>query len=74
MPYLVERRSPGIRVPLSALFMGFLKVSFCGFGGGFVWARRQSALDTGSRRSSRRARPSLMPGRGVEPRTGGRTR
>jgi chromate transporter len=28
------------RVPLSALFVGFLKVSLCGFGGGLVWARR----------------------------------
>jgi chromate transporter len=28
------------RVPLSALFIGFLKVSLCGFGGGLVWARR----------------------------------
>jgi chromate transporter len=25
---------------LSALFVGFLKVSLCGFGGGLVWARR----------------------------------
>jgi chromate transporter len=28
------------RVALSALFLGFLKVSLCGFGGGLVWARR----------------------------------
>lgn len=28
------------RVPLSAIFNGFLKVSLCGFGGGLVWARR----------------------------------
>lgn len=28
------------RVPLSALFVGFLKVSLFGFGGGLVWARR----------------------------------
>ncbi len=31
---------PGTRVPLVALFLGFLKVSLCGFGGGVVWARR----------------------------------
>src|SRR5207245_6536246 len=36
----VETRSPGARVPLSALFIGFLKVSLCGFGGGLMWARR----------------------------------
>jgi chromate transporter len=30
----------GDRVSLSALFIGFLKVSLCGFGGGLVWARR----------------------------------
>ena len=30
----------GDRVSLSALFVGFLKVSLCGFGGGLVWARR----------------------------------
>src|SRR5271169_6172671 len=30
----------GDRVSLSALFMGLLKVSLCGFGGGLVWARR----------------------------------
>jgi chromate transporter len=28
------------RVPLSALIIGFLKVSLCGFGGGLVWAHR----------------------------------
>jgi chromate transporter len=27
-------------VPLGALFIAFLKVSLCGFGGGLVWARR----------------------------------
>jgi chromate transporter len=32
--------SRGSRVPLTALFLGFLKVSLCGFGGGLVWARR----------------------------------
>jgi chromate transporter len=28
------------RVSLGALFIAFLKVSLCGFGGGPVWARR----------------------------------
>ena len=32
--------SSDYRVPLSDLFIGFLKVSLCGFGGGLVWARR----------------------------------
>src|SRR5207248_5080704 len=32
--------SSGDRVPLSALFIGFLRVSLSGFGGGLVWARR----------------------------------
>ena len=35
-----ENSSSADRVPLSALFIGFLKVSLCGFGGGLVWARR----------------------------------
>ncbi len=35
-----ENSSSAGRVPLSALFIGFLKVSLCGFGGGLVWARR----------------------------------
>jgi chromate transporter len=35
-----EASSSGDRVPLSDLFIGFLKVSLCGFGGGLVWARR----------------------------------
>jgi chromate transporter len=34
-----ERKSAG-HVPLAALFIAFLKVSLCGFGGGLVWARR----------------------------------
>src|SRR5438034_3240306 len=33
-------RSSGEQVTLAALFLGFLKVSLCGFGGGLVWARR----------------------------------
>jgi len=36
----VETRSPDPPVTLSALFIGFLKVSLCGFGGGLMWARR----------------------------------
>ncbi len=35
-----ESSGSGDRVSLSALFIGFLKVSLCGFGGGLVWARR----------------------------------
>jgi chromate transporter len=35
-----ESSGAGDRVSLSALFIGFLKVSLCGFGGGLVWARR----------------------------------
>jgi chromate transporter len=31
---------PVRRVALSALFLAFLKVSLCGFGGGLFWARR----------------------------------
>ena len=40
MSHTMEERSPGERVTLGALFIGFLKVSLCGFGGGLVWARR----------------------------------
>jgi chromate transporter len=29
-----------MRVSLGSLFIAFLKVSFCGFGGGLIWARR----------------------------------
>jgi chromate transporter len=36
----VEASSPRERVALAALFVGFLKVSLLGFGGGLVWARR----------------------------------
>jgi len=35
-----EGSGSGDRVPLSDLFIGFLKVSLSGFGGGLVWARR----------------------------------
>src|SRR6266446_8211407 len=40
MSQTVETGSPGARVRLSALFVGLLKVSLFGFGGGLVWARR----------------------------------
>ena len=40
MPMRGENGGSGERVTLSALFLGFLKVSLCGFGGGLVWARR----------------------------------
>ena len=35
-----EARSSGEPATLGALFVGFLKVSLCGFGRGLVWARR----------------------------------
>jgi chromate transporter len=34
------RRRPSAEVSLSALFVAFLKVSLCAFGGPLVWARR----------------------------------
>src|SRR6266481_2228544 len=40
MSQTLETASAGARVRLSALFIGFLKVSLLGFGGGLVWARR----------------------------------
>src|SRR5882724_1989182 len=41
MSEMAKARSSGEQqVTLSALFLGFLKVSLCGFGGGLVWARR----------------------------------
>jgi chromate transporter len=40
MSQTVERRIPGEAATLGALFVGFLKVSLFGFGGGLVWARR----------------------------------
>lgn len=36
----VQTGGQGERVTLRALFVGFLKVSLCGFGGGLMWARR----------------------------------
>ena len=41
-----EGSGSGDRVPLSDLFIGFLKVSLSGFGGGLVWARR-AVVDVG---------------------------
>jgi chromate transporter len=41
MSEMAKARSPGEQqVTLPALFISFLKVSLCGFGGGLVWARR----------------------------------
>src|ERR1700751_648898 len=40
MSHALEERSPRERVTLGGLFIGFLKVSLCGVGGGLVWARR----------------------------------
>lgn len=40
MTETVEASGTGEPVSLAALFVGFLKVSLCGFGGGLVWARR----------------------------------
>jgi chromate transporter len=40
MTQAIEVGSRGQRVTLAALFVGFLKVSLLGFGGGLVWARR----------------------------------
>ena len=34
------QQEPELPVPLAALFIAFLKVSLCGFGGGLVWAHR----------------------------------
>ncbi len=40
MAQAVETRVADERVTLAALFVAFLKISLCGFGGGLVWARR----------------------------------
>ncbi len=40
MAYALREANSGTRVTLPALFIGFLKVSLCAFGGGLVWARR----------------------------------
>jgi chromate transporter len=40
MTHAVDARRLAERVTLGALFVGFLKVSLLGFGGGLVWARR----------------------------------
>ena len=39
MSQMVEASSSGERVTLGALFIGFLKVGLCSFGGGLVWVR-----------------------------------
>src|ERR1700739_2410967 len=40
MPPTGETGASNDRTALAALFIAFLKVSLCGFGGGLVWARR----------------------------------
>src|SRR5215472_9452296 len=40
MVQAAEAKSSSEPATLGALFVGFLKVSLCGFGGGLVWARR----------------------------------
>jgi chromate transporter len=40
MSAMVEEQPVSPPVTLRALFIAFLKVSLCGFGGGLVWARR----------------------------------
>jgi chromate transporter len=40
MGYALEEAHRGARVTLPELFVTFLKVSLCGFGGPIVWARR----------------------------------
>jgi chromate transporter len=40
MTQTMDSRQVEQRVTLAALFVGFLKVSLLGFGGGLVWARR----------------------------------
>jgi chromate transporter len=37
---MADHRKSAERVSLGALFLAFLKVSLCNFGGGLVWARR----------------------------------
>jgi chromate transporter len=37
---LAEANAPPVRLTLAALFIGFLEVSLCAFGGPLVWARR----------------------------------
>jgi chromate transporter len=39
-PAMADKRKSAEHVALAALFIGFLKVSLCSFGGGLVWARR----------------------------------
>jgi chromate transporter len=39
-PHMAHEQKPTEHVALVALFIAFLKVSLCSFGGGLVWARR----------------------------------
>jgi len=39
-PRMADERNSAEQVALGALFIAFLKVSLCSFGGGLVWARR----------------------------------
>jgi chromate transporter len=39
-PCMADERKSAEHVALAALFIAFLKVSLCSFGGGLVWARR----------------------------------
>jgi chromate transporter len=39
-PRMADERKSAEHVALAALFIAFLKVSLCSFGGGLVWARR----------------------------------
>jgi chromate transporter len=39
-PRMADNRKSAEHVALAALFIAFLKVSLCSFGGGLVWARR----------------------------------
>jgi chromate transporter len=40
MPHVAQEQKPESPVPLAALFIAFLTVSLCGFGGGLALARR----------------------------------
>jgi chromate transport protein ChrA len=39
-PGMADGRKSAEHIALAALFIAFLKVSLCSFGGGLVWARR----------------------------------
>ena len=40
MALTAEEENPAAEIALAALFVGFLKISMCAFGGPVVWARR----------------------------------